>query len=81
MTEVAGEVADGILGATAQQYPSKMAELGMAAIVKLVKSGEKPSVSSGLDFFSTGSQLVTDKAVSGLDSIDSAAASKICWGK
>jgi fructose transport system substrate-binding protein len=75
------EVADGILGATAQQYPSKMAELGMAAIVKLVKSGEKPSVSSGLVFFSTGSQLVTDKAVSGLDSIDSAAASKVCWGK
>nr|WP_255546501.1 substrate-binding domain-containing protein [Glaciihabitans sp. dw_435] len=75
------EVGEGIIGATSQQYPSKMAELGMEAIVKLAKTGEKPSVSSGLDFFNTGSQLVTDKAVAGIPSITSNEGSKICWGE
>jgi len=75
------EVSQGIIGATSQQYPSKMASLGIDAIVKLAKTGKKPSVSDGLDFFNTGSQLVTDKTVSGLTSISSADAAKICWGK
>ena len=75
------EVTDGIIGATSQQYPSKMAALGMEAIVKLAKTGTKPTVSAGLDFFNTGSQLVTDKPVAGLTSITSADATKICWGK
>lgn len=75
------QVKQGILGATSQQYPGKMASLGMEAIVKLAKSGTKPSVSPGLDFFSTGSQLVTDKSVTGLASISTGDAAKICWGK
>ncbi len=74
------EVSQGIIGATSQQYPSKMASLGIDAIVKLAKTGKKPSVSSGLDFYNTGSQLVTDKAVDGLKSISSADGAKICWG-
>lgn len=76
-----GEVKDGILGATSQQYPGQMASRGMEAIVKLAKSGTKPSVSTGLDFFDTGSKLVTDKPVEGLPSISTADAAKICWGK
>jgi len=75
------EVKEGILGATSQQYPGKMASLGMEAIVKLAKSGTKPTVSSGLDFFNTGSQLVTDKPVDGLTSISTDDAAKVCWGK
>ena len=75
------EVSQGIIGATSQQYPSKMADLGMEAIVKLVKTGKKPTVTKGLDFFNTGSQLVTDKPVAGLKSISSADGAKICWGK
>jgi fructose transport system substrate-binding protein len=74
-------VKSGIIGATAQQYPVKMAQLGVQAIQDLATSGKKPSVSAGLDFFNTGSALVTDKAVAGLDSIDTTAASQICWGK
>jgi fructose transport system substrate-binding protein len=74
------EVSQGIIGATSQQYPSKMAQLGMAAIVKLAKTNKKPTVTSGLDFFNTGSQLVTDKTVSGLKSITSSEGAKICWG-
>jgi len=73
-------VKQGIIGATSQQYPVKMAELGVKAIVDLAKNGTKPKVSDGLDFFNTGVALVTDKTVDGLDSIDSSAAADICWG-
>jgi fructose transport system substrate-binding protein len=73
-------VGDGTIGATSQQYPVKMAELGVEAIAKLATDGTKPSTTQGLDFFDTGVALVTDKPVDGVDSIDSSAASKICWG-
>ena len=74
------QVQQGIIGATAQQYPAKMAQLGVQAIADLAKNGAKPTTSANLDFFDTGSALVTDKPVTGLDSITSDAASKICWG-
>ena len=74
-----GYVKSGILGATAQQYPSKMASLGMEAIAKIARGGAKPHTSQGLDFFNTGSALVTDQAMPGLQSIDSAKASSTCW--
>jgi fructose transport system substrate-binding protein len=74
------EVSQGIIGATSQQYPSQMADLGMAAIVKLAKTGKKPTTSAGLDFFNTGSKLITDKPVAGLASITSAAGTQTCWG-
>ena len=75
-----GYVKDGIIGATSQQYPVKMADAGVKAIADLVKSGTKPSTSTGLDFFNTGVTLVTDSPVTGVDSIDSTAGAKICWG-
>jgi fructose transport system substrate-binding protein len=37
-------------------------------------------VSPGLAFYDTGVALVTDKPVTGVDSITSAEAAKICWG-
>jgi fructose transport system substrate-binding protein len=74
-------VADGVIGATAQQYPVKMAELGVEAIAQLATEGTKPETSEGLDFFDTGSALVTDTPVDGLESITSADATDICWGE
>ena len=71
----------GVIGATAQQYPVKMAELGVKAIVELAKTGKKPANSEGLDFYNTGVELVTDKAADGVKSITTSDASKICWGK
>jgi fructose transport system substrate-binding protein len=71
----------GVIGATSQQYPVKMAELGVEAIAKFKATGEKPAVTPGLDFFDTGVALVTDKPVSGVDSIDVAEGTKLCWGK
>ena len=73
-------VASGVIGATAQQYPGKMATLGMQAIKDLADGKPAPAVTAGLDFFNTGVALVTDKAVAGVDSISVADGQKICWG-
>jgi fructose transport system substrate-binding protein len=73
-------VKDGTIGATSQQYPLKMAQLGVEAIAKYVRTGEKPQVTPGLEFYDTGVALVTDKPVSGVPSITTADAEKICWG-
>jgi fructose transport system substrate-binding protein len=73
-------VASGVIGATSQQYPLKMAELGIAAIAELVRTGTTPEVTEGLDFFNTGVALVTDNPADGVESIDTTAGSEICWG-
>ncbi len=73
-------VKQGVIGATAQQYPLLMASLGVQAIYDLVTKGTKPTVTQGLSFFNTGVGLVTDKAVPGLDTIDSAKGLGLCWG-
>ncbi|WP_157622359.1 substrate-binding domain-containing protein [Nostocoides sp. Soil756] len=73
-------VKSGVIGATAQQYPLKMATLGMEAIAKIARGGEKPKPTEGLDFFDTGVALVTDNPVDGVESIDSAKGAELCWG-
>jgi fructose transport system substrate-binding protein len=73
-------VADGTLGATAQQYPLDMASLGVEAIARFARTGAKPTASPDRDFLDTGAVLVTDRPVEGIDSIDSAAALDRCWG-
>jgi fructose transport system substrate-binding protein len=73
-------VKDGTIGATSQQYPVKMAQLGVEAIAKFKQTGEKPQVTPGLDFYDTGVALVTDKPVEGIPSITVAEGEKICWG-
>jgi fructose transport system substrate-binding protein len=75
-----GLVKSGVIGATSQQYPLKMASLGVQAIYDLATTGKKPAVTTGLDFYNTGVALVTDKAVPGVTSISSDEAAKICWG-
>ena len=73
-------VTEGIIGATSQQYPIKMAELGVQAIFDYIESGETPENTEGLDFYNTGVALVTDDPQDGVESIDTAEASEICWG-
>src|SRR5829696_4675875 len=74
-------VKDGTIGATSQQYPVKMAELGVEFIKKIAEGGEKPANTAGKDFYDTGVALVTDKKVDGVDSISVAEGEKLCWGK
>jgi fructose transport system substrate-binding protein len=73
-------IAAGVIGATAQQYPLLMASMGVEAAVKYAKTGAKPQPSPGLDFFNTGVSLVTDKPVEGVPSISSKEGLAKCWG-
>jgi fructose transport system substrate-binding protein len=73
-------VKSGVIGATSQQYPLKMAALGIEAIAAYAKDGTKPVASEGLGFFNTGVNLVTDQPVDGVPSIDSAKGTELCWG-
>ena len=70
----------GVIGATSQQYPLKMAGLGIDAIAAFAKDGTKPAASEGLTFFNTGVNLVTDKPAAGVDSIDTTKGTELCWG-
>jgi fructose transport system substrate-binding protein len=73
-------VAEGVIGATAQQYPLDMARLGMEAIATYAADGTLPEPSPGLDFFNTGVALVTDSPVEGVPSISSEEGLALCWG-
>lgn len=68
-------VKSGVIGATVLQFPAKMAEQGVDAVVKFAEDGTKPS-----GFNDTGSQLVTDQPVDGIDSQDTAWGEENCWG-
>lgn len=73
-------VRDGVIGATSQQYPLLMASLGIEAIRTYADTGELPAPTPGKDFFDTGVALVTDNPAAGVDSIDTAEGTALCWG-
>ena len=73
-------VKDGVIGATSQQYPLLMASKGIEAIAAWAKDGVKPAATEGKDFFDTGVALVTDKPAEGVESIDTAEGTDLCWG-
>ncbi len=73
-------VADGIIGATAQQYPLQMASRGIEAIAQYAADGTLPEPTEGKDFTDTGVALVTDRPADGIDSIDTAEGTALCWG-
>ncbi|MEO9459874.1 MAG: sugar ABC transporter substrate-binding protein [Lentilitoribacter sp.] len=73
-------IADGVIGATSQQYPLLMASLGIEAIAAWAKDGTKPAPTPGKDFFDTGVALVTDKPADGVESISVEEGKNLCWG-
>lgn len=73
-------IADGVIGATAQQYPLAMAQMGVEAVAKFARTGERPAAPEGRGFVDTGAVLVTDEPVAGIDSIDSRDGLAKCWG-
>ena len=73
-------VANGVIDATSQQYPLKMASLGVQAIVDIVKNNKKPAVSDGLDFYNTGVTLIAKNPVAGVDSKDPQFGLDNAWG-
>ena len=73
-------VKSGVIGATSQQYPLKMAAMGIDAIAAYAKDGTKPVATEGLSFFNTGVNLITDQPVEGVESLDSTKGTELCWG-
>jgi fructose transport system substrate-binding protein len=73
-------VKKGVIGATSQQYPLKMAQMGVDAVAAFAKDGTKPQPTAGKDFVDTGVTLITDKPVDGVESKDTAFGLKNCWG-
>ncbi|MCA1298895.1 sugar ABC transporter substrate-binding protein [Stappia indica] len=73
-------VAEGVIGATSQQYPLLMAALGIEAIKTYADNGVKPAPTEGKAFFDTGVALVTDKPAEGVPSIDTKEGLDKCWG-
>lgn len=73
-------VADGVIGATSQQYPLRMAGLGIEAIASYAADGTLPENTPGKDFFDTGVALVTDQPADGVESISVAEGTDLCWG-
>ena len=65
----------GIIAATSQQYPLKMASLGVDAAVEYARTGKKPS-----GYTDTGVTLITDKPRAGVDSKDTTFGMDACWG-
>ncbi len=73
-------VKKGVIGATSQQYPLKMAEMGVQAVVDFANDGTKPQAEGGKDFIDTGVTLITDEPVDGVESEDTAFGLENCWG-
>ncbi|MFL5929682.1 MAG: substrate-binding domain-containing protein [Gaiellaceae bacterium] len=65
----------GVIDATSQQYPLKMASLGVAAVVKYAKTGKKAS-----GYTDTGVNLIAGKAVTGVPSKNVRYGLANCWG-
>jgi len=70
------DVAAGKIAATSQQYPLKMASMGVEAGVEYAKSGKKVS-----GYTDTGVTLIANKAIAGVDSKDAKVGTDLCWGK
>jgi fructose transport system substrate-binding protein len=66
----------GVITATSQQYPLKMAALGVAAGVKYAKTGVKAR-----GYVNTGVTLIAKNAVSGVSSKDVKTGLALCWGQ
>ncbi len=66
----------GIIAATSQQYPLKMAAMGVAAGVEYAKSGKKVS-----GYTDTGVTLIANKQIKDVESKDVKTGMDLCWGK
>jgi len=68
-------IQDGKIAATSQQYPLKMASLGVDAVVNFANTGQKAS-----GYTDTGVTLITAKPEAGVDSKDVQFGLANCWG-
>ena len=69
-------VGAGVIAATSQQYPLKMAAMGVDAGVEYAKTGKKVS-----GYTDTGVTLIAANPLPGVDSKDVKTGTDLCWGK
>jgi len=69
------DVGAGVIAATSQQYPLRMASMGVAAGVEYAKTGKKVS-----GYTDTGVTLIAAKTQKGVDSKDVKTGTELCWG-
>lgn len=69
------DVGAGVIAATSQQYPLKMAAMGVEAGLEYAKTGKKPS-----GYTDTGVTLIAAKPMPGVDSKDVKTGTDLCWG-
>jgi fructose transport system substrate-binding protein len=74
--EGVANVGKGVIAATSQQYPLKMAAMGVEAGVDYAKTGKKVS-----GYTDTGVTLIAANAVAGVESKDVKTGMDLCWGK
>ncbi|MEK8030356.1 sugar ABC transporter substrate-binding protein [Ideonella sp. DXS29W] len=74
--EGVANVGKGVIAATSQQYPLKMAAMGVEAGVQYAKTGKKVS-----GYTDTGVTLIAATPVAGVDSKDVKTGTDLCWGK
>jgi fructose transport system substrate-binding protein len=72
---IAKGIKTGVIDATSQQYPLKMASLGVEKVAAAARGGEKPS-----GYLDTGVELITADPVKGVPSKDAAFGEENCWG-
>ncbi|MGH7711449.1 MAG: sugar ABC transporter substrate-binding protein [Gemmatimonadaceae bacterium] len=70
------DVASGAIAATAQQYPVKMAQLGVAAGMTFIRTGKKPT-----GYTDTGVNLIALTPQSGVASKDVKTGLELCFGR
>jgi len=70
------DVAAGKIAATSQQYPLKMAAMGVEAGIEYAKSGKKVS-----GYTDTGVTLIAHTPIEGVESKDTKTGMDLCWGK
>src|SRR4051812_21847904 len=74
-TAIKNGIKPGIIDATSQQYPLKMAALGVEKGAAAARGGAKPS-----GYTDTGVNLITDEPVKGVTAKDSKFGQANCWG-
>jgi fructose transport system substrate-binding protein len=70
------DVGAGRIAATSQQYPLKMAAMGVEAAVAYVRTRRKPS-----GYTDTGVTLIAAKPLAGVSSSDVKTGTELCWGR
>ena len=81
-----GDIDDGIINATSQQYPSTMASLGVDWAIRNAMDGSIPAPEDsehyleGNDIYNTGVTLITNDPQEGIESLTAEEGRAICWG-